>query len=171
MSCKKFISLGYTVNRLNPTSPKGVGVFLPPSGECAVRDGGSCQSRACVGAVSGCAACGRARFDAVDDKDMVQPLDNVQVESCSDACDVESYFRDEFVTRVNAEGEKGGETDYCGYARCTCAGHDYGKNIDLGTRPMLPNGIGEGLFYRESVVRCGRGCGMCSIFIPLSKSF
>jgi hypothetical protein len=33
-----------------------------------------------VGAVGGGAACGRARFDAVDDKEMVKPLDNVQAE-------------------------------------------------------------------------------------------
>jgi hypothetical protein len=45
-----------------------------------VREGGSCQAGACVGAVSGGAAFGRARFDAVDEKEMVQPLDGVQVE-------------------------------------------------------------------------------------------
>jgi hypothetical protein len=32
-----------------------------------------------VGAVSGVAASGRARLDAVDEKEMVQPLDNAQV--------------------------------------------------------------------------------------------
>jgi hypothetical protein len=42
------------------------------------------------------------------------------------------------------EGEKGGDTDFCGCVRCTCAAHDYGKNIDLGTRSELSNGIGEG---------------------------
>jgi hypothetical protein len=33
-----------------------------------------------VGAVSGRAVRGLARFDAVDEKEMVQPLDSVQVE-------------------------------------------------------------------------------------------
>jgi hypothetical protein len=33
-----------------------------------------------VDAVSGGAACGRARFDAVDEEEMMQPSDNVQVE-------------------------------------------------------------------------------------------
>jgi hypothetical protein len=47
-----------------------------------VREGGRCQSRACVGAVSGVAACGCARFDATDEKEMVQPLEVVQVELC-----------------------------------------------------------------------------------------
>jgi hypothetical protein len=37
-----------------------------------------------VGVVSG-----RARFDAVDDeKEMMQPLDSVQVELCQDACGI-----------------------------------------------------------------------------------
>jgi hypothetical protein len=45
-----------------------------------------------VGAVSGGAACGRARFDAVYEKEMVHPLDIVQVELCDDACCVESCF-------------------------------------------------------------------------------
>jgi hypothetical protein len=69
------------MSRLNPTSPKGVGVFTPPPpGECDVREDGGCLSRACLGAVGGGAACGRARFDAVDEKEMVHPLDSVQVE-------------------------------------------------------------------------------------------
>jgi hypothetical protein len=124
------------VNRLNLTSSKGVGGFYspPPPGECVVREGGSCQSRACkwVGAVSGGVACSHARFDAVGEKEMVQPLDNVQVELLYDECGVESCFRDEFVMRVSAECQKGGETGYCGCVRCTCAAHDCGKNVDLG---------------------------------------
>jgi hypothetical protein len=47
-----------------------------------VREGGSCQSWACVGAVSGGATRGFARFDDVDEKKMVHPLDNAQVELC-----------------------------------------------------------------------------------------
>jgi hypothetical protein len=34
----------------------------------------------CVGGVSGGAACGRARFDAIDEKEIVWPLESVQVE-------------------------------------------------------------------------------------------
>jgi hypothetical protein len=39
---------------------------------------------------------------------MMQPLDSVRVELCEDACRVEACFGDEFIRRVNAEGEKGG---------------------------------------------------------------
>jgi hypothetical protein len=61
------------VSRLNPTSPKGVGGFdSPPPRECVVRVDGSFQSGERVGAVNGGAACG-----AVNEKDMVQPLDSV----------------------------------------------------------------------------------------------
>jgi hypothetical protein len=42
------------------------------------------------------AECGRARFDAVREKEVVQPLDSVQVELCEDACRIESCFLDEF---------------------------------------------------------------------------
>jgi hypothetical protein len=52
----------------------------PPPGECYVREGGRYQPGACVGAVSGGAACVRAIFDAVDTKEMVHALDSVQVE-------------------------------------------------------------------------------------------
>jgi hypothetical protein len=67
-----------------------LGVFTPP-GECVARGVGACQSRACVDAVSGGAACGRARFDTVYE-DMVHPLDSVHVKLCEDACCVESCF-------------------------------------------------------------------------------
>jgi hypothetical protein len=71
------------VIRLNPTFPKGVGGFYSPSGEFVVREGGSYHLGACVGAVSGGAACGSARFYAVDKEEIVQPLmDSVQVELC-----------------------------------------------------------------------------------------
>jgi hypothetical protein len=68
------------------------------------------QFGACVGAVCGGVACGRARFDAVHEKEMMQPLDSVRVELCKDAGRVESCFSDDFVSRVSAEGEKRGET-------------------------------------------------------------
>jgi hypothetical protein len=44
-----------------------------------VRVGCGCRSRAGVGARMVGASCGRAKLDAVDEKDMVQPLDGVQV--------------------------------------------------------------------------------------------
>jgi hypothetical protein len=47
-----------------------------------VRESGNLQSGACVGAVSGGAACGRARCVPVDEKGMVQRLDSVQEEFC-----------------------------------------------------------------------------------------
>jgi hypothetical protein len=59
--------------------------FTPPPRECVVRDGGGVQSWACKGAKCGGAVCGRARFDAVYEKEMMQPLDNVRVELCDDA--------------------------------------------------------------------------------------
>jgi hypothetical protein len=68
------------------------------------------QLGACVGAVCGGVACGRARLDAVYEKEIMQPLDSVRVELCKDAGRVESCFLDEYARRVNADGEKGGET-------------------------------------------------------------
>jgi hypothetical protein len=56
------------------------GFLIPPRGG-DVRKGGSYQSGSCMGAVSGGAACGRARFDAVYEE-TIQPLDSVQVELC-----------------------------------------------------------------------------------------
>jgi hypothetical protein len=55
-----------------------------------------------VGATSGDAACGRARFDAVDEKEIMQPLESMQMELCLDACRVV------FSTRVCQEGRCGG---------------------------------------------------------------
>jgi hypothetical protein len=40
------------------------------------------QRGVCVSAVGGGAACGRARFDGVDETEMVHQLDNVHVELC-----------------------------------------------------------------------------------------
>jgi hypothetical protein len=70
-----------------------LGVFTSPSpGESDVRSGGSVQLGACVGAVCRGAACGRARFDAVYEKERMHPLDIVRVELCKDAGRVESCF-------------------------------------------------------------------------------
>jgi hypothetical protein len=82
MPCVKLLSQAWTANRLNPTSPKVGGTFNSPPGECDVCAGGGCPSRVCVGAINGSTACGCARLDAVDEKEMVQPLESVQVELC-----------------------------------------------------------------------------------------
>jgi hypothetical protein len=42
-----------------------------------MHEGGACESGSCVGAT-----CGRAGFDAIHEKEMVLPLDSVQVELC-----------------------------------------------------------------------------------------
>jgi hypothetical protein len=73
--------------------------------------------------------------------------------------------------RVRAEGDKGVETGYYGCVWCFTAARDYGKDVDLGTRPVLSNGIGEGVYLHESVVRFRRDCGLCTISIPISDSF
>jgi hypothetical protein len=75
-----------------------------------VRSRGSVHLGACVGALSRGAACGRAIFNAVYEREILQQLDSVRVELCKDAGRVESCFGDEFVRRVSAEGEKRGET-------------------------------------------------------------
>jgi hypothetical protein len=104
-----------------------------------------------VDAVSGGAECGRARLDAVYEKEMVQPLSIVQVESCEDACGVESCFLDEFVMRVCAVGEEGSESVDGGCLRCSNAARDNGENIDIGIRPMLTNGICEGVYLSRII--------------------
>jgi hypothetical protein len=118
-----------------------LGVLTPP-GEFVVRVGGSKQSRECVGAGSGGAACVRARLDAVKEKEMVQLLDIVQAESSYDACCIESCIGDEFVGGVGAEGEEGGKAGNGEGVGGTSAAHDDGENVDSGARPMLSNSIG-----------------------------
>jgi hypothetical protein len=59
---------------------------------------------------------------------------------------VESCFGDEFVKRVSAEDEKGGEAGSGGRVRCACAAHDYRKDVDFGTRPVVSKGVGEGVY-------------------------
>jgi hypothetical protein len=54
---------------------------IEPPGEYDVRSGGSVQLGACVGVMCGGAACGRARFDAVYEKEIMLPLDSVRVDS------------------------------------------------------------------------------------------
>jgi hypothetical protein len=57
-----------------------------------VRGGRGCHSGACAGVRREDSSCGRARLDAVDEKEMMQPLDCVQVELGEDACYAESGF-------------------------------------------------------------------------------
>jgi hypothetical protein len=73
--------------------------------------------------------------------------------------------------RVSAEGDKGGETRYAGCVRCTCAAHDDGNTSTLVHGHFCLITLARGCIYRELVVRCGRGCGTCSISIALSKLF
>jgi hypothetical protein len=47
---------------------------------------------------------------------------------------------------VSAEGEKGGEASSGGCVGCARATHDDEKNVDFGTRQVLANGIGEGVY-------------------------
>jgi hypothetical protein len=96
-----------------------------------------------VGARRVGASCGCAKLDAVDEKEMVQPMDGVRVELCDEALCVESGCGDEFARWVGAEGEKGGEAGNGGLAGCTRATHDYGKNVNFSIRLVLANGIGE----------------------------
>jgi hypothetical protein len=40
--------------------------------------------------------------------------------------------------------------------KCTCVAHDYGKNVDVGTLPVLAGGIGEGGVFIANHL-CGVG--------------
>jgi hypothetical protein len=80
-------------------------------------------------------------------------LDSVRVKLCEYAC-VESYFGDEFVRRVGAEGEERGEACDGGCVRCARAAHDYGENVDLGTWPVATDGICEGCIFGSNQVGC-----------------
>jgi hypothetical protein len=53
--------------------------------DCAVRGGGNVQLGACVCVLCGVAASGCAGFDAVYEKEMMQPLESVGMELCDDA--------------------------------------------------------------------------------------
>jgi hypothetical protein len=111
-----------------------------------MRGGGGVQLKACVGAVCAGAASGCEGFDAIYEKEIMQPSDNVRVELCNDARCVESCLRYEFVRRVSAEGPKRGESSDGGRVRCTRAANDDGKDVDFGTWPLLADGIGEGVY-------------------------
>jgi hypothetical protein len=85
---------------------------------------------------------------------MVQPLDSVRMELGKDARRVESCFRVEFVTRVGAEGEERGETCNGGRVRCARAAHDHGEDVDIGTWPLVADGICEGCVFGANQVIC-----------------
>jgi hypothetical protein len=73
--------------------------------------------------------------------------------------------------RVNAEGRKGGETTYCGCVRCTFAAYDNGKDVDLGTMPVLSNGIGEGVYLSWMSCAVWERLRSVHYFHSLSESF
>jgi hypothetical protein len=114
------------------------------------------QSWAGVGARRVGASCGCGRLDAVDEEETVQPLKGVQVELCYDAGCVECGSGDDFVMWVGAEGEKCGKAGNGRRVGCARATHDYGKNVELCTRPVLAHGIGEGGIFVVNHV-CGVG--------------
>jgi hypothetical protein len=53
---------------------------------------GGVQLGACVNVVCGGAASGCAGFGAVNEQQMMQPLDNVRMELCNDALCIEACF-------------------------------------------------------------------------------
>jgi hypothetical protein len=149
---------------------KGLGGFYSPPGEGVVRRGCGCQSGVCVGAVSGGAARGRTRLDAVNQGEMVDLLYDVEAEVCKDACCVESCFLYEYVRRLGAESEEGSETLDGGYVRSSTTAHDNGENINIGTSGGVWHWR-EAYIHRESSVLCGSGYDICNISIPLYEYF
>jgi hypothetical protein len=119
-----------------------------------MRVDGCVQLGAREGVLCGGAARGRAGFHAVYKKEMMQSLGNVRMELGKDAGRVESCFRDEFVGGVGAEGEERGETGDGGLVRCARAAHDDGEDVDLGTWPVIADGICEGCVFGANQVGC-----------------
>jgi hypothetical protein len=76
------------------------------------------------------------------------------VKLCEYARCAESCFGDEFVRRVGVEGEERGETCDGGCVRCTRAAHDDGEDVDLGTWPVVADGICEGRVFGSNQVGC-----------------
>jgi hypothetical protein len=74
------------------------------------------------------------------------------VKLCEYARCVKSCFGDGFVMRVGAEGEERGETCDGGCMRCTRAAHDDGEDVDLGTSPVVADGICEGCVFCSNQV-------------------
>jgi hypothetical protein len=76
------------------------------------------------------------------------------VELCKDARRVEACFGGEFVRRVGAGGEEGGETRDGGGVRCTCAAHDYRKDVYHCARPVAADGVCKGCVFGTYEVSC-----------------
>jgi hypothetical protein len=93
-------------------------------------------------------------------------MDRVRVELCKDARRVESCLGDEFVMRVSAEGEERGETCDGGGVRCARAAYDDGEDIDLGTWPVVADGICEGCVFGSNQVGCLGEVVVCAV-LPL----
>ena len=94
----------------------------------------------------------------------MQPLDSMRVELCKDARRVEACFGDEFIWRVGAGGEKGGETRDGGGVRCTCAAHDYGEDVDHCAWPVVSDGVRKGCVFGTYEVGCVREVVVCAVF-------
>jgi hypothetical protein len=85
---------------------------------------------------------------------------------CEYARCVKSCFGDEFVGRVGAEGEERGETCDGGCVWCTRAAHDDGEDVDLGTWPLVADGMCEGCVFGSNQVGCLGEVVVCAV-LPL----
>ena len=85
------------------------------------------------------------------------------MELCKDARGVEACFGDEFIWRVGAGSEKGGETRDGGGVRCTCAAHDNGEDIDHCAWPVVSDGVREGCVFGADVVCSVREVIVCAV--------
>jgi hypothetical protein len=78
---------------------------------------------------------------------------------------VSSCLLDEIFRMVSAEGEEGREIVDGGCVRYSTAAHDKKENIDIGTWPLLANGIGErDLFIANHL--CGVGEVVACVVFP-----
>ena len=97
----------------------------------------------------------------------MQPLDSMCMELCKNARCVEACFRDEFIRRVGAGGEKGGETRDGGGVWCTGAAHDYGYDVDHCAWPVVSDGVRKGCVFVTYEVGCVGEVVVCAV-LPFS---
>jgi hypothetical protein len=76
---------------------------------------------------------------------------------------VEACFGDEFIWRVGAGGEKGGETRDGGGVWCTGAAHDYGYDVDHCAWPVVSDGVRKGCVFGVYEVSCVREVIVCAV--------
>ena len=93
----------------------------------------------------------------------MQPLDSMCMELCKNARRVEACFGDEFIRRVGAGGEKGGETRDGGGVRCTCAAHDDGEDVDHCAWPVVADGVRKGCVFGTYEVGCVSEVVVCAV--------